>query len=127
MKLDYLDLIGLPWEWDGCGEPGGYDCYGLLQEIHRRLGVEIPNFRRPGDRAQIAAIMSTNMSPWRECEQGAGASVLIRLARTLHVGYMVDDIRMIHVWEQSGGVVVERVEPWQPKILGFYRYVGLPE
>ncbi|MCY1355599.1 hypothetical protein D9M69_420290 [compost metagenome] len=124
--MNFSGLIGLPWEYDGKGEPGGYDCYGLLQEIHRRQGVVIPDFRRPSDRNQIAAVMSTNLSPWQRCQCQAGASVLIRLARTLHVGYMVDDFRFIHVWEQSGGVVIERIEQWQPKILGFYRYVGFP-
>lgn len=42
--LEYEDLIGVPFQWNGRGPRygEGIDCWQLLRELHRRAGVEIP-------------------------------------------------------------------------------------
>ena len=41
-----------------------------------------------------------------------------------HCGYMLDDHRMIHAWEKTGGVTIQRIDIWKYKLIGFYRYTG---
>lgn len=42
MLLDINDLLGKPYKVHGRG-PEGYDCYGLVIEVERRLGRELPD------------------------------------------------------------------------------------
>lgn len=40
--LDVNDLLGKPYKLHGRG-PDSYDCYGLVIEVERRLGRELPD------------------------------------------------------------------------------------
>ena len=42
MLLDINDLLGKPYKVHGRG-PNGYDCYGLVIEVEKRLGRELPD------------------------------------------------------------------------------------
>lgn len=126
------DLIGKPFAWGGRG-PDAYDCYGLVKELLRRDGVVVPDFRSPKEGARIIALFTAGVQEWRPAAIEQGATCLIRLpgigkdmVGTMHCGYMLNDHQMIHTWEKSGGVTIERIEHWKHRILGFYRYVGKP-
>ncbi|WKZ86349.1 C40 family peptidase [Ralstonia pickettii] len=122
---EYLDLIGVPFVYGGRG-PDTFDCYGLVAELYRRAGQPIPDYRSPTDLAVIAAMMACEAQLWREVPAPkAGAVALIRVGRhASHVGYCLDDMRMIHTWERTGGVVIERLDTWKRHIIGFFEYVG---
>ncbi len=121
--LDIENLIGIPFQYGGRG-PATFDCYGLLKELHARQGIDIPDYVSPEDGARITALFACQMQFWKECKQEAGATVLLRIPGNTHVGYMLDQNKMIHSWEGSHGVTVERLDIWKPRIRGFYRYVG---
>ena len=42
MLLDVNDLLGKPYKVHGRG-PDSYDCYGLVIEVEKRLGRELPD------------------------------------------------------------------------------------
>ena len=42
MLLNINDLLGKPYKTHGRG-PDGYDCYGLVIEVERRLGRNLPD------------------------------------------------------------------------------------
>lgn len=126
------DLIGTPFAWGARG-PHAYDCYGLVMEVARRHGQVLPEFAQTVDWAGLgenqqghtAAMMAGVMSQWQETGCNAGAVVLFRMGRLVsHVGYMLNEHTMIHALEQTGGVTVQRIDHWQQRIMGFYRYVG---
>lgn len=120
----YLDLLGKPFQFDGRG-PDSYDCYGLVMEMLRRDGVEIPDYKNPRDLARVAAMMACEVEYWRECEKRPGSVVLLRVGRHIsHVGYVLDERRFLHTWEESGGVLVEKLETWKRRIVGYYEFVG---
>jgi cell wall-associated NlpC family hydrolase len=127
VKFD--DLIGIPYKRGGRG-PHVYDCYGLVMEMHRRAGgLELKDYASPEKAHEVTALFASEVRLWTPCEPSAGAVpyVVIVLPSGLvwtHCGYMLDDNRMIHTWEKSGGVCVERVDTWKRRIKGFYRYVG---
>jgi cell wall-associated NlpC family hydrolase len=118
------DLIGIPFTYGGRG-PSTFDCYGLVMECARRAGQTLPDFGFSDNQSLNAAMMGATMPQWAETPCAAGAIVLLRTGRHVsHVGYMLDQNKMIHTWEQSGGVTVQRIEDWKQRIVGFYKYVG---
>lgn len=122
---DPSDLIGRPFVYGGRG-PDSFDCYGLVMHIAKTVhGQEIPDFRSTSDQALINARMASGICLWERVEPGKGTFVLFRIGKFIsHCGYMLDAMRMIHTWESSGGVVIERVDVWKQRTVGFYRYVG---
>ena len=61
---------------------------------------------------------------WNKIEPKPGCAVLINVPGNMHVGYVIDDSRFIHTWEESGGVTIERLSQWRGRIMGFYEYAG---
>lgn len=122
---DPAELVGTPFQ-HGARGPDKFDCYGLVMHIMRsKHGVQLPDFRAVNDQAVIAANFANGVQVWEKTEERAGSVALFRIGRYIsHCGYMLDDMRMIHTWDKSGGVVIERVDTWQQRTVGFYRYVG---
>lgn len=120
--VPHADLIGKPFVWGGRG-PNHYDCYGLVVEMHRRRGIELPEYTSPMNLREIAVLMEGGRPFWVPCEEQPGAIVAIRLGGLVcHVGYVLGDDYMLHTWERSGGVLKERLSVWQTRIEGFYRF-----
>lgn len=116
----YDDLIGVPFKLGGRG-PDAYDCYGLLEEMYRRDGKNILDYKSPEAGPLISALITSECARlWQPCEPKRGATALIRVPHSLHVGYMIGPMRMIHSWEKSGGVVIEPIEVWKRRVIGFY-------
>ncbi len=122
---DYVDLIGAPFKFNGRGA-GFYDCYGLVMELCRRTGVEIPDLRSPTEQQKIADLLTETEQRWVPCEMGPGAVLTIRVGRLVqHVAFVLTPRTFIHVWPDAHlGVAVERIEEWKHRIVGCYRYVA---
>lgn len=45
MLIDITDLLGKPYKAHGRG-PNGFDCYGLVIEVEKRLGHSMPDLYR---------------------------------------------------------------------------------
>lgn len=131
--LDYLDLLGTPFEYQGRG-PDTYDCYGLLSELYRRLGITIPDYKSPNNLIEIADIMGREKRLWEPLwirDKEAPNLSDIPLHSTImfnvqglvcHVGFVVAPNKFIHTWEGIGGVAVERVSLWRQRIAGIYQF-----
>lgn len=128
-SCNWSDLIGRPFAYGGRG-PDEYDCYGLLMELKRREGVQLPDYKSPSDAASIAAIFASELRLWRPAELSVGSVLLFLIPAQrgrqpyFHVGYALGHGDFIHTWEKSGGVTVERLSDWMPRFKGAYRYVG---
>lgn len=125
--MDYSDLIGTPFKYGGrCLEDGGLDCYGVVVEMHRRAGIDLPTRQFSESIAVNHALMAAQMDQWVRLDKAApGCVVMIRIKRVpCHIGFVLDDFDFIHAWEGGVGVAVESLEEWQSRIEGFYRYVG---
>lgn len=118
------DLVGIPFERGGRG-PASFDCYGLCRYIiERDSGIAVPDYGAPADQGAIQALMVGSAFFWKRLEQPkVGSIVMFKTGRFIsHVGIVKTDYRFIHTWEQSGGVVIERLEHWKNRIVGFYEY-----
>lgn len=131
--VQYLDLLGTPFAYQGRG-PEEYDCYGVLTEMHRRLGKSIPEYKSPDDLVEIADMIGREKRLWEEVwkrEDKAPDLAEIPLHSTLvfnvkglacHVGFVITPNKFIHTWQGSGGVLVERISLWRQKIIGIYKF-----
>ncbi|MDY7537621.1 NlpC/P60 family protein [Undibacterium sp. RTI2.1] len=121
---NFSDLIGTPFKTGGRG-PDYFDCYGLVMEMAKRDGIELPDFGTHSNQGVISALVGASLPQWEEVSQKAGAVVLIRIGRYVsHVGYMINDDEMIHSWDQANGVSTLKVDTWKNRIVGFYKHVG---
>jgi cell wall-associated NlpC family hydrolase len=117
-------LIGAPFVYGGRG-PTAFDCYGLIMEIYKGQGVNLPDYASPKDQAAISAIFGNQLPLWEEVPRAPGTVALMRMGRLIsHCGYMLDNERMIHTIESTGGVTVQRLDVWGQRLIGFYKYVG---
>lgn len=127
-KAELAGLIGTPFKYCGRG-PNSFDCYGLVREIYRRDGIEIPDlvYRADGSVMTAVAISASSVkSVWQELDFPEHGSVLMfKVPGNMHVGYYLGNDEFIHSWEGSGGVTIERLSfGWKNRIVGIYRYVG---
>lgn len=125
---NHIDLIGTPFEYGGRG-PKTFDCYGLVREMHKRAGLDIPDYRSPSDSVRITQTFLGNLHLWEPTEPKEGAVAYITFpgrdgAIWTHCGYLVNDHQMLHTWKKSGGVLLEPTEVWKRRIKGYFRYVG---
>ncbi len=126
----YLDLIGTPFVPNG-RKPGRLDCVGLVIEVLRRLGCELPAYL--SDEASLHRALADNgpLSSAHRLEIAEpGCVVLLRSPNQAgrHLGIMLDGTNMLHASEDTGTVVTESLAHsiWGRRVLGFYRVEAQP-
>ena len=72
--INYTDLIGVPFVNRGRDKNTGFDCYGLVKEVYRRYGYEIPEYDMQynyDDMCRINELIEGNVHnyPWREIKE----------------------------------------------------------
>ena len=115
--MEISDLIGVPFVSRGRDPKTGLDCWGLVMEIGRRMGKDIPDFYVDAlDSKQIGVIKDFVEKDWVKADKPEpGAIIGLRLDRcclpdiTQHFGVCIDKIRFCHTM-QHVGVIVSRVD-----------------
>lgn len=121
----YDDLLRKPFQ-DGGRGPGAYDCWGLLREVYRRNGIDIPDINVSifACREAQAAIDAEKVVNWREIHHlQTPCAVLMVGAHGFanHIGAHIGNGQVIHTGIRTG-VVVDRLSQLKPKITGFWQY-----
>jgi len=130
--IDINDLIGKPFSDDPehAYGPDAYSCYGLLWEVYRRFGIDIPKTNisvtacRQASNQEILEHAARYWEPIEAPEVPCG--VLIRSVHpdyANHIGIYIGSGKMLHV-TMNHNVEISRIEAYRHKILGFYRYAG---
>lgn len=146
--MEWVDLIGKPFEVGARG-PKSYDCYGLVKEVSRRMGKDIPDY--PGDRdlMKVQSIMEleSHRNRWQPTTPDMpdslcpvifknwwgedhtfgivpGAMIVFSVrGYGAHVGVVVGPDLFLHVWEDHDATT-QRISLWKNKIRGIYIYEG---
>ena len=126
--MTYDDLIGKPYQ-DGGRGPDAYDCWGLAIEIHRRFGIDLPDFdisAKACEQIHNKIIDQSYLNSWQEIEAPKMPCLILFKAHprfVQHVGTFIGYGRFLHIREY--GVAIERVlSPlWNKRIRGFWEYV----
>lgn len=130
--IEINDLIGKPFSPDperGYG-PNAYSCYGLIYEVYRRFGIEIPKTNISVTACKQASnqeIMEHAAKYWQQIDKPeVPCGVLIKSTNpeyANHIGAYIGNNKMLHI-TIGRNVVVDRLDDWKRKILGYFRYVG---
>ena len=108
------DLIGKPYKENGRG-PECYDCYGLVEEISHRLGIDLPSFGFLCTEAMRYKFIKV-------LKPEAGDIVFIP---SDHVAIMENHNTMLQVMDRHPVHRMKISHPWvRDRIEGFYRYAG---
>lgn len=121
---EYTQYIGIPFKYGG-RDRNALDCYGLVMLLYAELkGIELPDINSPTYLDKIHSLMEVEKLKWEPCEIEEGAVLMFRVkGYGCHVGYYIGDDKMIHTWEGTGGVTIERLSfSWKHRILGSYKW-----
>lgn len=142
--MNYSDLICAPYKRGARGEGGFYDCYGLLIELYRRMGVAIADYKTPRRPSEMSLAISTYKESWvkvppspsfgsvKSCDPEDGgeyglvpySAMVLRVAgEDCHTAMLLPNLQFIHTWQGSGMVVVDRLSSpaWKNKVVGVYQ------
>ncbi len=121
----FADMIGKPFERGGRG-PDSYDCWGVLQQVLRRMGYSPTDYPTRPD--LLMRVVADEWQPIPVEKLLPGDGILLRSSLPeyqWHIGVAVNPWNMVHARE-SVGVCVERIDGplYKRRLLGFYRYRG---
>lgn len=123
------DWVGLPYLELG-RDRHGIDCFGIFIRLNlERRGVVIPDMRLTALGVRRQAVEDPSKYDYEpvvdECVEGDALLFSCR-GRPLHVGYCIDQRRMLHIEDNGLGSMIEKhdVAGWASRKLGVYRYVG---
>jgi len=118
------DLVGIPYKNHG-RDASGMDCYGLVIEVLRRMGINMPDVFYPDTRNEtnheILQILENGIPNTKldKPEEGAVVEILV-MGQPSHVGVCLGDGTFIHAMKKIG-VVIEPLSRYRHRIKGFYR------
>ena len=131
----FSDLIGVPFVSKGRDINVGFDCYGLVKEVYKRYGYNIPeydDYAHYNDMCRINKLISDNTKhyPWREIKEPKEPCLIaLRFGSpdgvVNHTAVYIGGGKFIHTRERIG-VNIDRLSSpaWRRVIVGFYEYMG---
>ena len=127
MNINIRDLIGVPYKVHGRGLDG-LDCYGVVIEIYRMLGIKIPDYFYDDINPETMKKLFTN----GECDYRLNVKkieqpkmwciVYFKLPKNNHLGVYVGEGKVIHS-DQTFGVHISDIRNFKNVIEGFYEYI----
>jgi cell wall-associated NlpC family hydrolase len=129
--FNYSDLMFSPFVDGGRDVLTGLDCWGLLMEVSRRMGHEIPDFRvscfASADTDERVREESPRLATRVDApEPGAVVAMAMELLlphAVQHFGVMVDNRRFLHTLECKGPLLTKIDDGYFCKrIKGFYTW-----
>lgn len=134
--LNYTDLIGVPFANRGRDVKTGLDCYGLVKEVYKRFGHDIPEYTADYDDVKKVNELITGKtsikSNWKKVNIDVMPVPCLLAIRfgvppgvVNHTGVYIGDGKFIHIRENIG-VCVDRINSpaWKRQIEGCYEFVG---
>lgn len=121
---DYTDYIGIPFKYNGRTRQE-LDCYGLVMLLYKELyDIDIPDVVSPTFIKDIHDLVASEKLKWTPTELQEGSVIVFNIrGYGSHVGFYIGDDSMIHTWESTGGVTIERIGiNWKHRILGIYKW-----
>lgn len=122
-------LLGAPFADFGRG-PESFDCYGIVLEGARAMGLELPDYgsvashlyEEIGKKAEKRRAMFERV-PFREARRGDVVAFNTRVLGLIdHMGLMVSRFDFLHTTWTTGGQICSLEHPvWGKMVEGIYR------
>ena len=136
MNAPYIsDLIGVPFLDSGRDFKKGLDCWGLVMEVYRRIGVELPDYGKTVPSAyasrssDVAARDAEATGRWLKVELPDMCDLVAmhtdrRVPTAInHFGVCIGRGKFLHTIKPRN-VHIARLDAveWEHRIVGFYRW-----
>lgn len=111
--IDVRDFIGAKYKLHGRTKEEGFDCYGLVLAVEKRIGNELPDFDYKIDSPELFFMYSEKMQREKKIQKITtftdGAIILFqsRTGERLHIGVYVGDGCFCHC--NSLGVHLDKI------------------
>jgi len=123
----WRDLVGVRWRPWGRAKADGFDCFGLVLEVQRRLGRTVRDVM-DYDPVNPGRAIVDRACQWRRLERSTpGCAISLEMEGNGipdHVGVMIDERTVLHTMRGGAGVVLTRVEVFDGRVHGFFEPVG---
>lgn len=122
----FLDLVGAPFK-DGGRGPDSYDCWGLVREIYKRYGYNLPDYDIGCyEILKVTEKIENSRAFWKQHRPPnlpVPCLVAFKVSSPMvnHVGVYIGSGKFIHTREKAGAVI-ERVDApvWRHRLEGYY-------
>lgn len=119
--MKYGDLIGVKYRPHGRSKKDGFDCYGLVIEVLRRNGKELPDLYYKSLKVNNDFVMQFDLHTERIDKPEENCLIeMMSYGQPGHIGVYIGEGLMIHS-TTSKGVCIEQVRHYSGKIRGYYR------
>ncbi len=120
----YADLLGKRFRYGGRG-PDEYDCYGLVMEIYKRIGVDLPDYGFADNYKGIDAMVQRFAINFKRLSFPVAPCIvafMIWPPYVSHIGVVLEGDRFLHIMQRSQ-VSRERLSApeWASRIAGYYQ------
>lgn len=105
LKID--DLIGVPYKEHGRTKEDGFDCYGLIIEISKRLNKPLPDVFYENHNLELADENAPLLPIQETSEIKEGVLLEMEIDGELHIGFAINSKEMIHATKR--GVRINRI------------------
>lgn len=121
------DLIGVKYKPHG-RNLDGIDCYGLIIEVYKRLGVTLQDIEYEEtdikSNTNIDKVMRKTLPVEKINRPEKYCIVELTVAGyPSHVGIYIGKGELLHS-DRKQGVVIEQLQRWENRIAGYYRVKG---
>lgn len=124
--LDISDLIGVNYKVHGRNKIEGFDCYGLVIEIMKRLGIDFPDVfysdTQTVTNEETAKEIFSKGLPLELIEKPRENDIIFLSVHGIpsHCGVYLGNDRFIHASYECG-VCIDTLSRWRKRVVGFYR------
>lgn len=128
--MNYRDLIGCKFKLHGRNKEEGFDCYGLVLEVYKRNGINLPDmfYEYSTDEGKVESVneirtLATTTIPNIKLEKPEELCIIEITERgnPVHVGVYIGEGMFIHC--SYTGVVIEPLRKYQNRIVGYYKAI----
>lgn len=102
-----LSAEGTPYLWGGCDLRTGVDCSGLVVEIYKKLGYDLPRTSR--EQFHVCEKITLN-----DIQEGDLIFYASEDKKVNHVGIYIGDNKVIHAKNPKDGVVIQDINYREP-------------
>ena len=116
------DLLGCKYKVHGRNKEEGFDCLGIVIEVLRRNGIEIPdvNYEKPEQYEDVFLKMQSRVV-YQKIDIPQKLCIIVFSVRNepTHTGVYLGEGLFIHA--TKGGVRAEPLHRWENRVEGYYK------
>jgi len=135
--VSVADLIGTPFRDGGRDQATGLDCWGLVMEVYRRMGITVPDYgvtvpsAWDGTRVDRAAQEAKTTGLWMPAARPQPGDLIamhtdpyLPANVITHFGVVIGINQFIHQVDKRRCEAPRLTSEWRPSFRGFYRWRG---